>query len=107
MRIKRKKKILIGDTVFNIRWDKETGGGSFAYPTITDPAEIVIGTMYARTNPVIILSILIHELKEIIQVEQSVRVGADNAYYEFHYSHKEHTDLCSRLVGLLTEFIDQ
>ena len=106
MRIKRLKSILIGDTVFNIKWDKSQGGGSFAYPSPSEKGEIVIGTMFYKTNRERILAILIHELKEIIQVEQNTRVNGENSYLEFHYGHKEHTDLCCRLGGLLSKFIE-
>ena len=53
-----------------------------------------------------VLSILIHELKEIIHVEQGTRYDRNDEFkaYEFHYTHKEHTELCSRLAGLLSQF---
>ena len=50
---------------------------------------------------------ILHELKEIIQIEQATRFKRidESCNYEFHYSHKEHTELCSRLAGLLSQFI--
>jgi hypothetical protein len=107
MKIKKLKKIIIGDTPFNIKWDKKRSGGSFDYPYKKEKGGIEIGTSEEKVNPVRVLSILIHELKEIIQVEQCVRYdrGDENKNYEFNYTHKEHTDLCSRLAGLLSQFL--
>lgn len=59
-----------------------------------------------KANPLQFLSLVLHEFKEIIQMEQSVCLynrGIDN--YEFHYGHAEHTDLCCRLTGILKKFI--
>ena len=109
MKIKKIKKITIGDVVWNIKWDKKEDGGSFTYPWGKKKIEgtIRISIIDEKVNPLRVLGILIHELKEVIQVEQSVRYdrGDESKNYEFHYSHKEHTDLCSRLAGLLNEFI--
>lgn len=92
---------MIGSVPWNIVWDKKDGGGSFNYGS----RKIIIGLK--DNSNVQLLEIIIHELKEIIQIEQATRynrIDADNNY-EFHYSHKEHTDLCARLSGLLNEFI--
>jgi len=100
------KKITIGSTDFDIIWDKKTSSGSFSYPD-KKKAFIKIGVEDHKINPLRTFEIIIHELKEIIQLEQSTRYGrADEARnYEFHYTHKEHTDLCSRLAELLNKFI--
>ena len=49
----------------------------------------------------------IHELKEAIQIEQGSHYNRshESHSYEFHYSHKEHADLCARLAGLLGNFL--
>jgi len=101
------KKIIIGDIEFEMRYDNKRNGGEFSYPYKKDKGFIIIGTSDLKINPPRFLAILIHELKEIIQVEQSTRFDrCDEAKnYEFHYTHKEHTDLCARLAGLLTQFI--
>ena len=106
MKLIKIKKIVIGDTEFQVKWDKKIGGGSFHYPRENEKAEIVIGMIEEKINPIGILNIIIHELKEIIQVEQRTRYDRqdENRAYEFHYTHKEHTDLCSRLAGLLVQF---
>src|ERR1035437_11178835 len=101
MKIVKLKKIIIGDTEFTIKWDKKKGGGEFSYPWKKDKAFIRISLEDEKTNPAGVLAILIHELKEIIQVEQRTRYDRqdENKAFEFHYTHKEHTDLCSRLGG--------
>jgi len=106
MKLIKIKKIIIGDTEFQVKWDKKRSGGSFSYPWKNKKAEIVIGLEDEKLNPIGILNTIIHELKEIIQVEQRTRYDRKDEYkaYEFHYTHKEHTDLCSRLAGLLAQF---
>lgn len=109
MKIKKIKKIVIGDTLFFLKWDKKKDGGEFSYPWGENKKRglIRISIVDEKVNPIGVLNIIIHELKEIIQVEQRTRYerGDENKAYEFHYTHKEHTDLCSRLAGLLNEFI--
>lgn len=109
MKIKKLKQITIGDVEWCMKWDKKEDGGSFSYPWGKKKQKgiIRISIVDEKVNPIRILGILIHELKEIIQVEQSVRYdrGDENKNYEFHYTHKDHTDLCARLAGLLGQFI--
>lgn len=107
MKLKFPKKIIIGDTEFWMKYNKTHSGGSFQYPFKNKKGQIEIGTEHLKTNPIRVLGVIIHELKEIIQVEQSARYirQDEGTSYEFHYSHKEHTDLCARLSGLLTNFI--
>ena len=109
MKYKFIREIRIGDQVFKVKWDKSPNRilGNFHYATDKKCACIAIGTMYLKTNPESVLSAIIHELKEIIQIEQSTRYNrtdGDNIH-EFHYTHREHTDLCNRLAGLLFKFI--
>ena len=107
MKIKKLKKITIGDCTFDIKWDKKYNGGEFQYAWKGKPAYIRIGIQEEKKNPERTLSVLIHELKEIIQVEQGTRYDKqdENKAYEFHYSHKEHTTLCSLLAGYLSKFL--
>ena len=100
MKIKKLKKILIGDTIFKIKWDPNTSGGSFNY----SKKLITIGTKPGNIHA---LAVLIHEFKEIIQVEQTTRLDRHDcdSEYIFVYNHAQHTDLCSRLAGLLSQFI--
>lgn len=103
MKLKFPKTIQIGDHKFKVKTDSERGDGYFSY---TDGV-LFIGTKKLRTQPSRVLGIIIHELKEMIQVEQATRYirEDDDTCYEFHYTHKDHAELCSRLAGLLTEFI--
>ena len=112
MKLKFPKKIRVGDTWFRVKLDPKITGGEFYYwdedkksrPT---QGELIIGTYLLKLNPTRVLNTIIHELKEIIQVEQGVRFKdpTEDKNYQFHYYHKEHTDLCSRLAALLEEFI--
>lgn len=111
LKLKFPKKIRIGDNDFEIKLDKKITGGSFKYwseekDKATGGGEIMIGTFLLEKNPKSVLTSIIHELKEIIQVEQGVRFQepSESKNYEFHYRHKEHTDFCARLSGLLWEF---
>ena len=101
MQIKKIKTIDIGSDHFKVKWDTKENYGSFEY----EKRLIVIGT--SSKNNTRILEIIIHELKEIIQVEQSTRydVWSSKSEYLFSYHHHQHTDLCSRLAGLLNKFI--
>ena len=111
MKLKFPKKIKIGAYAFKVILDPKTRGANAKYYEEKDgkvlPATIVIGTFYLKTNPTAVFENIIHELKELIQIEQGVHYAnpTEERSYEFHYKHKEHTDLCSRLAGLLEEFI--
>jgi hypothetical protein len=109
MKINHIKKILIGDTMWEVRWDKKKTGGEFSYvwPEKKIKPFIRISVKEEKLNPIATLNIIIHELKEIIHVEQATRFkrSDEGDAYEFHYTHREHTELCSRLAGLLNEFI--
>ena len=111
MKLKFPKKIRVGDTEFKVKQNLKSSDSSFSYwdgdNKVEQTGELIIGTFHLKTNSTRILTAIIHELKEIIQVEQGVRFEdpTERKNYQFHYCHKEHTDLCSRLAGLLTEFI--
>ena len=107
MKIKHLKEIIIGDAKFQMKWDKKSDDGEFSYPWKKEKAFIRIGCRDEKHSIEHVLNVLIHELKEIIQIEQATRFKRidESCNYEFHYSHKEHTELCSRLAGLLSQFI--
>ena len=109
MKFKFPKKITIGDTEFDIKYDPKSTSGEFSYPFEGKRGFVKIGTESLKSNPTRFVTILIHEFKEIIQVEQSTRFNRNDDHgansFEFHYTHKEHTDLCARLSGVLTKFI--
>lgn len=112
MKLKFPKTIKISDTTFKVIKNPKDSGGEFRYWNNDDKkelkmGEITIGTLLLKSNPTRVLSIIIHELKEIIQVEQGVRFRQDgDDESQFHYTHKEHSDLCARLAGLLEEFLE-
>jgi len=111
MKIRFPKQIIVGDSVFKVVKNPKIGGGSFEYwqkkNKKTTGGVLTIGTFHLKHSPLRVWGTIIHELKEIIQIEQGTRYERpDNQdEYEFHYTHKEHTDLCSRLAGLLNEFL--
>jgi hypothetical protein len=103
MKLKFPKKITIGDVVWKIKYDKSQKGGSFNYKEHA----IVIGIGCYKTQPTRTLNVIIHELKEIIHIEQDTRYdkGHSTEDWFFAYNHQEHTDLCRRLAGCLNEFL--
>jgi len=103
MKLKFPKKIMIGDREWTVKLDNTTSGGGFEYATHI----LTIGTRQLKKQPQSTLSVIIHELKEIIQVENDTRFDRGNnvSDYMFVYGHNEHTDICRRLSGLLTQFI--
>ena len=104
MRFKYQKKILIGSTIFEMKYDKKASCGEFAYPRKKKKAFIRIGMNCDKGR---ILEMFIHEVKEIINYEQGVRLDdlTASANYRFVYEHKEHSDFCARLAGILSQFI--
>jgi hypothetical protein len=100
MKLKRLKKIRIDEIVFDIIWDKDEGGGSMNFPNHL----MVIGTALGEISA---FATLLHELKEIVNVTQNIRYTRPDTpkCYEFHYTHREHSDMCDRLAGILSEFI--
>ena len=108
MELKFPKSIKIGASKFKITYDKGMWGGNVNYYDEKEKtALIVIGTKHLKEHPLRILTTIIHELKEIIQIEQGTRYNETNneGEYLFSYNHKQHTDFCERLTGLLEEFI--
>ena len=106
MKYRDPKKITIGSTNFKVKYNggepvqeahfSYRGDNEHPYP------HIYFGTRKGDE----FLELVIHELKEIIQIEQDTRLlkRNDNTFI-FNYTHAEHTDLCARLAGLLNEFI--
>lgn len=105
MQFKYPKKIKIGSTLFLIRYNKDHNGASLSYPDGENKAFIEFGMRGHKNNPLRYLELVIHELKEIIQIEQSTRYQRGGSGYTFIYTHDEHEDLCGRLAGLLSKFI--
>lgn len=112
MKLKFPKTIIIGSTIFNIKTDPKRVSAEFYYwdydqkTKKTKRGAMIIGTQLLKSNPLSVLESIIHELKEAIQSEQRTRFSrSDKGAYEFHYYHDQHSDLCSRLAGLLDQFI--
>jgi hypothetical protein len=106
MKLKFPKTIKVGSEVFEVRLDKKNVDAEFAFAFEGKPAFIRIGIEDLKVSKLCVLERIIHELKEIIQVEQRVRYRkSDDNAYEFHYGHREHTQFCGQLAGLLDEFI--
>ena len=107
MRLIYRKKIRIGAITFRILYDPKSDGAEFSYPTKKRKAFIRIGTLYAKTAPAYVFGLILHELKEILQIEQSTRYFHPGEWvWSFHYNHSEHTALCCQLAGLLEQFIE-
>ena len=106
MKFKYPKRIQVGSCNFKMIYDKSLSDGEFSYADKDNESFIRLGTGLSKTEPMRFLACLIHELKEIIHVEQHTRYRrADNNSYEFHYTHKEHTHMCGELSRLLNLFI--
>ena len=106
MKLKFPKTLKVDEQVFKIVYDPKAHDASFAFADGKKPATVRIGIADLSTAPLSVLSRIVHELKEIIHIQQATRYRRiDNDEYEFHYSHKEHTEMCCRLAGLLDEFI--
>ncbi len=106
MEFKFPRKIIVGDIVFKMKYDKKMDGAEFKYPEGKTPGLVTIGMRDFEGNPLTFLNYVMHEFKEIIQIEHGARLfNRTTDSYEFHYTHKEHTDVCSRLAGILNQFI--
>ena len=82
MKIKKIRKLWIGDTLFDIIWDNKTDGGCFNLATST----IEIGCNVMKEQPAATLSVIILELKDIIQVFQHTRYTRpdEERAFDFH-----------------------
>ena len=112
MKLKFPKSIIVGENSFKIEYDPKRVGGEFYYwdeegKKVKEGSKIIIGTKLLKVASLDVLGTIIHELKELINVEQGVRYQTPNSKdtYEFHYNHTQHSDMCSRLTGLLDLFI--
>lgn len=113
LKLKFPKTIMVGSVEFLIETNNKRTDGEFFYwdkdrkTKKMKKGKIIIGTELLNVNPVSVLEVIIHELKEIIQAEQRVRFTRPDTKgeYEFHYNHRHHTDLCGRLAGLLSKFL--
>ena len=104
MEYKYPKKITIGSIVFKIYYSKKEGSSHVGYKS--DKKHKGPHIFFGLGSPDSFLDLVIHELKEIIQIEQDTRMNKRNeGACLFHYNHTQHEQLCSTLAGLLTKFI--
>jgi len=100
------KFIIIGSTKFHITYDIKRSDAEFRYPENRKKAYINFGTSELRVNPIGFLNLIIHELKEILDVELGNRIFCrSTGSYKFMYEYSGHDAMCSMLAGLLTQFI--
>ena len=82
MKYKYPKKVTIGSTEFKIIYDyKNDDGAEFSYPHDGESAFIRFALREHKNNPIRFFAMIIHEVKEILAVEQSTRFykrGDDN-----------------------------
>lgn len=107
MRYKYPKKITLGNTEFTIIYDKKSGGGSFSFGDEKRKPSITIGMQYLKTDPDFFLTIIVHELSEIIHVllTQRFKYQDNDTNYLFSYDHRGFDTHCSILSGALKNFI--
>ncbi|HBC89565.1 MAG TPA: hypothetical protein DCZ94_21720 [Lentisphaeria bacterium] len=100
MKLRRLKRIRIGEVIFTVKWDSKDDGGYFDYGEKT----ISIGI---KGNTMRQFAVIVHEIKEILNINQYVRYTRPDTLkdYEFHYGHREHSAMCNDLAGILNEFI--
>lgn len=107
MKFKFPKKVMIGDAVFEVKYDKTKGGAEFCLGWEDEKPNIIIGMKHYKSDEGDFLNKIIHELTEIIHVTLNTRYRSpdNDTNYHFCYHHKEHTTACTMLAGLLREFI--
>lgn len=107
MEYKYPKKIIIGSTVWNIKYDKNKDDGArFQYPSKGREALITFGMADHKEDPLGFFMCVLHELTEIAYEEQCVRFWSrGTGAYEFHMDHRHFTLSCSMVAGLLSQFI--
>lgn len=69
MKYKYPKKIVLGCTEFDIKYDKKSLGGSFHYPSDKKRGLITIGIENNKTDPLDFLNVVTHEISEILHIE--------------------------------------
>ncbi len=107
MRYKYPKSIVIGNTKFKIKYDKKKGGARFTFGDEKIPATITFGMLYIKKDQEFFLTILIHELSEIVHVilTQRFRYQDNDTNYLFSYDHRGFDTHCQILAGALNNFI--
>lgn len=103
MRITFLKDIEILSSKFTVTWDKDTDGGSFSWGDST----IVVGIKSYKKDPLYTLSILSHELMEVILTGLGGRFSnsrtADN--YLFNFDHQTFETAIKLHIQTITKFL--
>lgn len=100
MKIKKLKKITIGAVTFEIKWNKEEGGGYFCLEDET----ISVGTKYGEDDS---FQVLCHEVMEICHTTCNQRYNKPDHHnnYLFCYDHSGFTTSMEMFVGIIRQFI--
>lgn len=100
MKIKRIKKVTIGNTDFTVTWNPNTNGGYFNMET----SVMEIGTRNGNAST---FNVLCHELLEachILMNQRYQRPDCDNDYL-FSYDHRGFDTSTELFAGALRQFI--
>jgi len=99
-KLKKLKQITIGSTTFQIKWDKEDGGGAFSLLT----EEIMIGCEGSENDQ---FQILCHEIMEICHTVCNQRYNKPDHYnnYLFSFDHSGFTTSMEMFAGIIRQFI--
>ena len=108
MTLRKIRKIDILGRTYDVVWNKEAAaaGASFCINDEDLGNRITIGYFNMEDNKVAILALIMHEIKEIIQIMQGVRLATNiNTGYTFVSNHDQHELLCKLLAEAVAKFI--
>ena len=102
MKIKFIKQIEILSSSFKIKWDDSFNGGSFSFTS----SEIVIGVQSYKKDPLYTMSILSHEIMEIILVSMGARYdNGRTSNHLFSFDHQQFENAIQLHIQTLNKFI--
>ena len=103
MNIKFIKEIEVLSSRFNITWDKTSDAGSFNW----SDCEIKIGVKSYKKDPLYTLSVISHEVMELILAMMGGRFSNDRIYgnYLFNFDHQTFENAIQIHSQLLSKFI--
>ena len=103
MELKLIKEVTITAVTFKIKYDSNTGGGSFSFRD----REIIIGTIHLKNDPTSVFNIILHEISEALHCCLKTRYDDDSAgdNYKFFMDHKEFENHTMLLAQLISKFI--